>query len=72
VAGHPSGDLFSSDAVEFAFQASQGIPRELNRLAKLALEFAWLQSYSQVNLDAVKAVVKDLQRHHNLSLVAAS
>jgi len=69
VAGHPTGELFSSDATEFAFQASQGIPRELNRLAKLALEFAWLQSYPNVSLDAVKAVVKDLDRHNTNRLL---
>jgi general secretion pathway protein A len=72
VAGHSTGELFTNDAIEFAFQASQGIPRELNRLAKLALEYAWLQGYSQVTLDAVKAIVKDLQRHHGLPLVAVS
>jgi general secretion pathway protein A len=71
VAGHATGELFSTDAVECAFQCSLGIPRELNRLAKLALEFAWLQGHSQVGLDSVKAVVKDLQRHRNLPLLAA-
>jgi general secretion pathway protein A len=72
VAGHATGELFSADAVEFAFQSSLGVPRELNRLAKLALEFAWLQGYSQVNLEAVRAVVKDLQRHHSMPLALAS
>lgn len=70
VAGHLTGELFSADAIECAFQASGGVPRELNRLAKLALEFAWLQGYTDVPLDAVKAVVKDLQRHRNLPLAA--
>lgn len=72
VAGHPTGELFTADAVEFAFQSAQGIPRELNRLAKLALEFAWLQGFSEVPLDAVKAVVNDLQRHHRPVLVSVS
>jgi general secretion pathway protein A len=72
VAGHLTGELFSADAIEFAFQSSQGVPRELNRLAKLALEYAWLQGYTEVTLDAVKAVVKDLQRHHTLPLVPVS
>jgi len=72
VAGHLTGELFTPDAVEFAFQSSQGIPRELNRLAKLALEFAWLQGYSEVPMDAVKAVINDLQRHHRPALVPVS
>jgi len=62
VAGHFGGELFTPDAVEFAYQAALGIPRELNRLAKLALEFAWLQEFPHVPLEAVSAVVKDLQR----------
>lgn len=66
VAGHPSGDLFPGDAIERAHQVSLGIPREVNRIAKLALEFAWVKELSKVTLDAVEAVIRDLQRHQNL------
>jgi general secretion pathway protein A len=66
VAGHLTGELFPRDAVERAFQACLGVPRELNRLAKLALEHAWLKEYPQVTVDAVDAIVRDLQRHQNL------
>jgi len=65
-AGHPSGDLFPPDAVDRAYEASQGVPRELNRIAKLALEFAWVQEYPEVNSIAVDAVVRDLRQHQNL------
>ncbi len=67
--GHPTGDLFAGDATERLFQASQGIPRQLNRLAKLALEFAWLREMPQVNLPAVDTVVRDLERHQSLPIV---
>lgn len=63
VAGHPTGELFLTEAVERAFGASAGIPRELNRLAKLALEYAWLREFPNVPLAAVDAVVRDLERH---------
>jgi general secretion pathway protein A len=66
VAGHPSGDLFPADAIERAHQVSLGIPREVNRIAKLALEFAWVKELSKVTLEAVEAVIRDLQRHQNL------
>jgi len=66
VAGHPTGELFPPDAVERAFQLSLGVPRELNRLAKLALEFAWLKEFSQVTSQAVEAIARDLQRHQKL------
>ena len=66
VAGHPKGDLFPADAVARAFQVSTGVPRELNRIAKLALEFAWVKELQQVTIEAVEAVIRDLERHQNL------
>lgn len=66
VAGHPTGELFEADAIERAFQVTLGVPRELNRMAKLSLEFAWVKEYPLVSLKAVEAVVRDLQRHQNL------
>jgi general secretion pathway protein A len=66
VAGHPTGELFEREAVERAFQMTLGVPRELNRVAKLALEFAWVKDYPMVTLKAVEAVLRDLQRHQNL------
>lgn len=67
-AGHPTGDLFAEPAVERVFQAAQGIPRQVNRIAKLALEFAWLREMSQVSFEAVETVVRDLERHQNLMI----
>ena len=66
VAGHPTGEVFAADAIERAYQTTLGVPRELNRVAKLSLEFAWVKEYPQVNLKAVEAVVRDLERHQNL------
>jgi general secretion pathway protein A len=65
-AGHGNGELFPPDAVGKLFQASKGIPRELNRLAKLALEYAWLCEMPCVPGVAVDAIVRDLSRHQNL------
>lgn len=66
VAGHPTGELFTADAVQRAFQLSLGVPRELNRLAKLALEYAWLKEFPQVTIEAIEAVARDLERHQKL------
>jgi type II secretory pathway predicted ATPase ExeA len=65
-AGHATGDLFDPNAVERAFEATQGVPRALNRLGKLALEFAWLHEYPRVTYAAVDAVARDLDRHQTL------
>jgi general secretion pathway protein A len=66
IAGHPTGDLFPSEAVELTYQVSKGIPREINRIAKLSLEFAWVKDFQRVEASAVEAVIRDLQRHQNL------
>ncbi len=65
-AGHANGDLFPPDAVGKLFHFSKGIPRELNRLAKLALEYAWLCEMPCVPAVAVDAIARDLSRHQNL------
>ena len=72
VAGHPTGNLFPSDSVDRLFQVSLGIPREINRIAKLALEFAWVKEFSEVNINAVEAVIRDLERHQNLPRILPS
>lgn len=65
-AGHASGEIFSGEAIEQVHQASKGIPRELNRLAKLSLELAWLREMPTVPVHAVETVVRDLNRHQQL------
>ncbi|MEI8288833.1 MAG: AAA family ATPase [Verrucomicrobiota bacterium] len=67
VAGHASGSLFTPAAALEIFNATHGIPREVNRLAKLALEQAWVGEAEKVEASAVTAVVRDLERHQLLS-----
>jgi general secretion pathway protein A len=66
VAGHPTGELFSEGTIQCAHKFSKGIPRELNRLAKLALEYAWLREMPYVEENALETVVRDLSRHQQL------
>jgi general secretion pathway protein A len=66
-AGHPTGDLFQSEAVDRLCQASQGIPRQINRLAKLAVEYAWLRGHQAIPAEAVNTVVRDLERQQRLT-----
>ena len=42
------------------------MPREVNRLAKLALEYVWLRNGQIVDTAGIDAVVKDLERHQTL------
>ncbi|MFN7138000.1 MAG: ExeA family protein [Limisphaerales bacterium] len=66
MAGHPTGELFQPQAAARVFATSKGIPREVNRLAKLALEYAWLCEMPCVLETAVEMIVRDLSRHQNL------
>jgi type II secretory pathway predicted ATPase ExeA len=63
VAGHETGQLFSEDALQYLFETSRGIPRELNRLAKLSIEHAWVTGHEKVSSDSIEAIVTDDARH---------
>ena len=65
-AGHSTGNLFSPGAALEIFHATHGVPRAVNRLAKLALEHAWVSDAAKVEEVAVNAVVRDLERHQLL------
>ena len=69
VAGHPTGCLFSAAAADALFEATHAVPRELNRLAKLALEHAWLREAGSVEVESVEAVVHDLEKHQALPVI---
>lgn len=62
-AGQANGNIFTPAAAEVLFNATQGIPREVNRLAKLALEHAWVNEAAKVDAPDIISVVADLQRH---------
>jgi len=62
-AGHPTGELFDPEAAALLHQLSGGIPRTLNRLAKLTLEFAWCSGADRLSAAHVHAVARDLHRH---------
>lgn len=64
VAGHPNGELFDPEAADRLHQLSRGVPRLLNRLAKLTLEHGWLAESDRLTADHVQSVFRDLQRHH--------
>lgn len=62
-AGHADGELFDDDATQLLFEASRGVAREINRLAKLCLEMACAASSEKIRASHVRAVVDDLRRH---------
>ena len=72
VAGHADGQLFSQEAAAVIHQASRGVPREINRLAKLSLEMAATANATHIDQGHVISVVDDLRRHQILPAVFAA
>jgi general secretion pathway protein A len=64
-AGHRDGQLFTPDSTSIVYDQSQGIPRRINRLAKLSLEQAWVDGAAQVTAHHVQRVAADLRRHQS-------
>lgn len=60
-AGHPTGAVFSTAAVESLATASRGVPREINRTARLAMAVAARAKSRQVEASHLATVVADLE-----------
>jgi general secretion pathway protein A len=58
-AGHPSGHVFTNEAVAVLADSSAGMPREINRLAKLSLFSAASRGLRFVSADEVRAIAAD-------------
>jgi general secretion pathway protein A len=67
VAGNPTGQVFSEGARQRLFEVSGGIPREINRLAKLAIEYAWVAETQIIPAEAIEAIVSDDDKHFILA-----
>lgn len=61
-AGHPDGGLFAPEAAAALAAGTRGVPREINRVARLALAVAAGRGAPRVDEAAVRAVLLDLER----------
>ena len=59
-AGHPSGELFAAGCAERLYEATDGNPRALCRLARLAMDNAYTQGFQEIPIEAVEEIVTDL------------
>lgn len=69
-AGFQGEPPVSEGAIELIHRTTRGIPREINRLCKLALDHLLTHSGDQLNKEAVAVVVNDLRRHGALETIA--
>ena len=61
VAGKKNGVLFSSQAYEMIFRNTCGVPREINRLCKLALTFGIAQNLQLISHEDIEVILDDLK-----------
>jgi general secretion pathway protein A len=66
VAGYQGEFPFDPEALDTLFHASRGLPREVNRICKLALEHVLAAGLRQFTGPAIATVVDDLRRHGGL------
>jgi len=62
-AGYQGDFPFTEGALDLLFLASQGIPREINRLCKIGLDHLITLGRGGFTSETVSAVVNDLRRH---------
>lgn len=63
VAGRQNGIIFDQDAFELIFRRTEGIPREINRLCKLALTFGFAHELDQISKSDIEVIIEDMDRH---------
>jgi general secretion pathway protein A len=66
VAGYRGALPFDDEALDLLFRASRGIPREVNRICKIALEHVLAEGMGLFTGPAIATVVDDLRRHGGL------
>jgi general secretion pathway protein A len=66
-AGFVGDDPVTEAALDLLHGASRGIPREINRLCKLALDHVLTSGLGQLDAEAIGVVVDDLRRHGALN-----
>jgi len=66
VAGYRGTFPFDEEALTNLFQASRGIPREVNRICKIALEHVLAKGLGLFTGASIATVVDDLRRHGGL------
>ena len=66
VAGYQGELPFDPQALDALFRASRGIPREVNRICKIALEMVLAQGLGRFTVPAIATVIDDLRSHGGL------
>lgn len=63
VSGLEKGTIFTNPACEEIFRSTGGVPREINRLCKLALNNGFAQGANKICREDIQIILDDLQVH---------
>jgi general secretion pathway protein A len=55
--------IFTGSALEMIFRSTGGVPREINRLCKLALNFGFAQELSEIDKEDIELILEDMRKH---------
>jgi general secretion pathway protein A len=61
VAGLETGTCFTSLAHEMIFRNTGGVPREVNRLCKLALNYGFAQNVKEISREDLQVIIEDVE-----------
>jgi len=67
VAGCDNKAVFTKAAIDLICEATNGIPREINRICKLSLDTAFAFNENNISKTIVNSIVKDINFHGNAS-----
>ncbi len=63
VAGLENGSCFTSLGYELIFRSTGGVPREINRLCKLALNYGFANNLTEISREDIQIIIDDLEKH---------
>jgi general secretion pathway protein A len=55
--------IFTSNALEMIFRSTGGVPREINRLCKLALNYGFAQELAEIDREDIELILEDMRKH---------
>ncbi|MBD3390881.1 MAG: AAA family ATPase [Chitinivibrionales bacterium] len=63
VAGLAGQTMFTSLGLELIFRSTGGVPREINRLCKLAMSYGFAHNLTEISREDIQVVLDDLEEH---------
>jgi Type II secretory pathway, component ExeA (predicted ATPase) len=63
IGGAGNSSIFTSLALEMIFRTTGGVPREINRLCKLALTYGFAQDCSEISREDIEVILDDMRKH---------